>query len=209
MIDFDAVRHAYHAPPPLDDHVPTIEERIAAFERQRVHQARERGIDPVADGLGEHGSLVGGLGKRPTRFEGGRRAEDMVRMPPMPIRWFSHSNANLRDDCPDPHRFLDSLAADHLAGYHPRPVGRTLLRLLRADHLSDQEAHLVEQFLARLRMIEMAGLLSRAGLTVYEIARAMHLSGSRTPAKTHWVNQFAERPIACDIRRTPEGSTDS
>lgn len=194
MIDFDAVRHAYHAPPPLDDHVPTMEERIAAFERQRLEQARELGIDVVAKGIGEHGSLIGGPGKRPTRFEGGRRAEDMVRIPPMPLDWFSHPNARRRNACPDPHRYLDTLSADHLAGYDPRPNGRTLHRLLRVDRLTDDEAHLVEQFLARLRMIEMAGLLSRAGLTVYEIARAMHLSGSRTPAKTHWVNQFAARP---------------
>ncbi len=194
MIDFDAVRRAYHAPPPLDDHAPTIEERIAAFERQRVQQARERGIDPATEALGEHGSLIGGPSKRATRFEGGRRAEDMVRMPPMPLAWFSHPNANRRTPCSNPYGYLDTLSADHLAGHHPRPDGRTLHRLLRTDQLTDQEAHLVEQFLARLRMIEMAGLLSRAGLTVYEIARAMHLSGSRTPAKTHWVNQFAKQP---------------
>ena len=194
MIDFEAVRRAYHSPPPPNDHVPTIEERIAAFECQRVRQARERGIDPRTKGMGEHGSLIGGPGNPPTRFEGGRRAEDMVRMPPMPLAWFAHPNANRRTPCANPHRYLDTLAADHLAGHQPRTDGRTLHRLLRAEHLADAEAHLVEQFLARLRMIEIAGLLSRAGLTVYEIARAMHLSGSKTPAKTHWVNQFAVRP---------------
>ena len=197
MIDFEAVRRAYHSPPPPNDHVPTIAERIAAFERQRVQQARERGIDPRAQALGEHGSLIGGPGKPPTRFEGGRRAEDMVRMPPMPLDWFAHPGANRRPPCLNPHRYLDTLSADHLAGYHPRPDGRTLHRLLRAEYLTDREAHLVEQFLARLRMIEMASLLSRTELTVYEIARAMHLSGSRTPAKTHRVNQFAVRPIGC------------
>ncbi len=170
MIDFEAVRHACYSPPPPDDHVPTIEERVAAFERQRMGQARERGIDPRAIGLGEHGSLIGGPGKRPTRFEGGRRAEDMVRMLPMPLAWFAHPNANRRTRCANPHRYLETLAADHLAGHQPRPDGRTLHRLLRAEHLTDAEAHLVEQFLARLRMIEMAGLLSRAGLTIYEVA---------------------------------------
>ena len=165
-----------------------------AFERQRVRQAWERGIDPVADGLGEHGSLIGGPGKPPTRFEGGRPAEDMVRISPMPLAWFSHPNANRRNYCPNSHRYLDTLSADHLAGHSPRPDGDTLHRLLR--HLADLETHVVEQFLARLRMIELAGLLSRGGLTVYEIARAMHLAGSRTPAKTHWVNQFAARPSA-------------
>ena len=59
---------------------------------------------------------------------------------------------------------------------------------------SPVEARVVEQFLARLRMVEMGSLLSRAGLTVYEIARAMHLSGSTTSAKTHWINQFAAPP---------------
>ena len=144
--------------------------------------------------MGEHGSLVGGPDKPPTRFEGGRRAEDMVRMAPMPLSWFDHDNARRRAPCHEPHRYLDVLSADHLAGHHPRPGGRALRRLLRADRLTEQEAHLVEQFLARLRMIEIANLLSRAGLTIYEIARAMHLSGSTTPAKTHWINQFAARP---------------
>ena len=194
MIDFHAVRHAYHHPPVPGDHVPTIEERIAAYERQRVADAQARGVDLEAAALGESGSLIGGRGKPPTHFEGGRRAEDMVRMPPMPLSWFDHENAHHRQPCPDPHAYLGTLSADHLAGYHPRPDGRTLRRLLRADRLSEQEAHLVEQFLARLRMIELASLLSRAGLTLYEIARAMHLSGSTTPAKTHWVNQFAARP---------------
>ena len=89
---------------------------------------------------------------------------------------------------------MEVLSADCLAGYHTRPDGHTLRRLLRAERLSEQEAHLVEQVLARLRMIEFASLLSRAGLTVYEIAWAKHLSGSTTPAKTHWLNHFAARP---------------
>ena len=52
----------------------------------------------------------------------------------------------------------------------------------------------MEQFLARLRMIELAYPLSRVGLTIYEIAWAMHLSDSTTAAKTHWMNKFAARP---------------
>lgn len=193
MINFQAVRRAYRSPPPPGDHVPTIEERIAAFERQRVADARQRGQDLRTSRMGEYGSLIGGPGKPPTRFEGGRRAEDMARMPPMPLEWFDHDNAHYRTPCADPHKYLDTLSADHLAGRNPRPDGRTLRRLLRADHLTEQEAHLVEQFLARLRMIELASLLSRASLTVHEIARAMHLSGTTTPAKIHWLNQFASR----------------
>ena len=193
MIDFGAVRRAYYAPP-SDDHVPSVEERIAAFERWRVEQARRRGIDPGAQGLGEHGSLIGGPGKPPTRFEGGRPPEDMVRMLPMPLAWFAHDGAKHRARCTDPCGHLDALSADHLAGCSPRPDGRRLRRLLRAERLAPSEAHLVEQFLARLRMVEMASLLCCGGLTIYEIARAMHLSGSTTPAKTHWINQFAAPP---------------
>ena len=194
MIDFEAVRRAYHLPPRPGDHVPSVEERVAAFERRRVEQARERGIDPRTLGLGEHGSLIGGPGKPPTHFAGGRRPEDAVRMPPMPLAWFDHDNARSRTPCADPCRYLDTLAADHLAGCSPRPDGRRLRRLLSAADLTPVEARVVEQFLARLRMGEVGSLLSRAGLTVYEIARAMHLSGSTTPAKTHWINQFAAPP---------------
>ena len=53
---------------------------------------------------------------------------------------------------------------------------------------------MIEQFLTRLRMVELAYLLSRAGLTMHEIARAMLLSGVMTPAKVHWLNQFATPP---------------
>ena len=196
MIDFQAVRRAYHSPPPTGHHVPTVEERIAAYERQRMADAVRRGIDPTAAAIGEHGSLIGGPGKPPTRFEGGRRAEDMVRMAPMPLAWFDHENAHLRTPNAEPHEYLETLAADHLAGYNPRPTGQTLHSLLTADHLTPIEAHVVEQFLSRLRMIELAYLLSRAALTIHEIARAMLLSGCKTPAKTHWINQFAMRSPA-------------
>ncbi len=196
MIDFDAVRHAYHSPPPPGDHVPTAEERIAAYERQRVAEARRRRLDMRDSRMGEYGSLIGGSGKPPTRFEGGRPAEFMARMPPMPIEWFDHENARRRTPCASPDRYLETLAADHLAGINPRPDGGKLRRLLRADRLTDHEAHIVEQFLTRLRMIELAYLLSRASLTIYEIARAMLLSGLTTPAKVHWINQFASRPPA-------------
>ena len=202
MIDFEAVRRAYYSPPAPNEHVPTVEERIAAYERQRMAYARSRGLDPAADGIGEYGSLIGGKGKPTTFFQGGRRAEDMVRMQPMPLPWFDHENAHLRTPCNDPHRYLDILSADHLAGRDPRPDGRTLYRLLRSDHLTRSEATLVEDLLARLRMIELAYLLSRCGLTIYEIARAMLLSDSRTPAKTHWINQFATCPRTAGIEES-------
>lgn len=107
-----------------------------------------RGIDLQVAALGEYGSLIGGRGKPPTRFEGGRRAGDMVRMPPMPPSWFNHENAHHRQPCPDPDAYLGVLSADHLSGHHPRPDGHALRRLLRAESLSQQDAHLVEQFLA-------------------------------------------------------------
>lgn len=194
MIDFDAVRRAYFCPPPRGDHLPTIEERIAEYERQRVAEARRRGVDMRNSRMGEYGSLIGGPGKPPTRFEGSRPAEYMARMPPMPLEWFDHENAHFRTPCADPDRYVETLSADHLAGFNPRPNGKTLRRLLRAESLTGPEAHMIEQFLTRLRMVEMAYLLSRAGLTIHEIARAMLLSGVMTPRKVHWLNQFAAPP---------------
>ncbi|MDE0371487.1 MAG: hypothetical protein OXI73_02925 [Rhodospirillales bacterium] len=201
MIDFEAVRRAYFFPLPPGDHVPTVEERIAAYERQRVAEARRRGLDMRDSRMGEYGSLIGGPGKPPTRFGGGRPAEFMARMPPMPIEWFDHENAHRRVACADPERYLETLSADHLAGFEPRPDGSTLRRLLRAERLAGPEAHMIEQFLTRLRMIELAYLLSRGGLTIHEIARAMLLSGMRTPAKVHWLNQFAAPPAGRRIAK--------
>ena len=79
--------------------------------------------------LGENGCVLGG----------GRPAELMARMPPMPIEWFDHENAHRRVACADPERYLETLSADHLAGFEPRPNGKTRCRPLVSESANREE----------------------------------------------------------------------
>ena len=76
MIDFDLVRAYYFDPPPPDAlRVPSDEELIARYERRRFERCILRLGDPVAEGLGPHGSMIGGPGKPITiHYERAERA---------------------------------------------------------------------------------------------------------------------------------------
>ena len=89
MLDLARVRHAYRHPPPDDpERVLTREELYARYERRRVEGCLRRGGDPRREGLGEHGSLIGGPGKPLTAF--GVRPERAGRLRPLPLAWFDH-----------------------------------------------------------------------------------------------------------------------
>lgn len=64
MLDFAKVR-AFYFDPPADDpaRIPSREELYARFERERFEHCLVRGGDPEAEGLGPHGSLIGGANK--------------------------------------------------------------------------------------------------------------------------------------------------
>ena len=61
-IDQKALREAYFNPPAAGEFrdIPTREDYMADAERRFVRLCRERGGDPKAEGLGEHGALIGG-----------------------------------------------------------------------------------------------------------------------------------------------------
>lgn len=83
-----------------------------------------------------------------------------------------------------------------MAAHHFRPDGHTLRPLLRAERLLEQEAHLVERFLARLRKMDLVSLLSRDGLTIYEIAHVMHLSGEHDTCEGPFVESVCSTASA-------------
>ena len=61
MLDVAKIRTFYFHPPSDDpEHETTPEELWAAAERQAVEGCLLRAGDPKAEGLGEHGSLIGG-----------------------------------------------------------------------------------------------------------------------------------------------------
>ena len=133
--DFDAVRKAYFGPPLASppDHLPTTEELLAERERIRMRCTLDLGLDPVAEGVGEHGSLIGGLGKPLTIV--GRPAARLLRVEPMPLEWFDYPRARKawRGPVEDEAEFLAGLICRHLAGFAARPTPLELADWLRSS----------------------------------------------------------------------------
>ena len=197
MLDLAKVRHAYRHPPPDDPtRVLTREELYARYERRRVEGCLRRGGDPRREGLGEHGSLIGGPGKPLTVF--GVRPERAGRLQPLPLAWFDHPRARFAGPPPggtdEAHGFFAALAADHLAGMPERPSGAQLARTFRAARLEGREWSQLWHVFACIRIWDLKRLLSRGGLSVYEVARAIHLSDTCRAEVVTWINQFAVPP---------------
>ena len=197
MLDFDQVRACYFDPPPYDpERIPSREELTARLERDRVEDCLLRLGDPVAEGLGPHGSLIGGGGKPLTVHH--VRPEVHAKLRPLPLTWFDHPRRHTRTLPPggleEAHLFFRSLSHAHLAGHAHRPSGPLLRRYFCSPALSGIPSSLVWHVLACVRGFDLNRLLAYGGLTIYEIARAIHLSGIRRASVTHWINQFAIRP---------------
>lgn len=95
MIDYDLVRAYYFDPPAPNPHrVPSDEELIARHERRLFDHCVLRGGDPVAEGLGPHGSMIGGPGKPPTVHH--CRVERTTPLDPLPLSWWAYPRAQLR-----------------------------------------------------------------------------------------------------------------
>ncbi|MDE3262637.1 MAG: hypothetical protein OYL41_11715 [Acidobacteriota bacterium] len=92
MLDVVKIRHFYFHPPPDDpEHESTPEELWASAERQEVEECLLRGGDPRAEGLGEHGSLIGGPVKPARCF--GFNPEKRLPRNPLPLSRFDHPRA--------------------------------------------------------------------------------------------------------------------
>ena len=204
MLDLAKVRHAYFDPPPHDpEHLPTREELYARYERQRVERCLLRGGDPREEGLGEHGSLIGGSGKPLTVYR--VLPERVAKLHPLPLTWFDSPvarSANApRGGIAKAHSFFAHLAGAHLAGMRNRPSGAELRRRFRSSELKGLAWSQVWHVFACIHISDLKRLLSRGGLSVYEIARAIHLSDTRRAEVVTWINQFGVRPPLPDPER--------
>ncbi len=195
-IDFESVRRAFYGPPLASppDHRPTQEELLAEHERTRLQSRVDLGLDPVADGVGDHGSLVGGPGKPLTVIH--RSLDRLTRIEPVPLEWFDYPEARrawqgpVEEEC----EFLRGLIGRHLAGFRNRPTASELSSWLRSpDRFPRKKAALYDIFEA-IRPPERPRLLSKGHLSVFEIARAIILSESRAPGTIRWLHQFAVDP---------------
>ena len=69
-------------------------ELIARYERRRVDDCILRGGDPKAEGLGPHGSMIGGPGKLTTVHY--TWPERTTLLDPLPLSWWAYPRAQLR-----------------------------------------------------------------------------------------------------------------
>ena len=166
MLDLAKVRRAYFDPPADDPgRALTREELYARYERRRVEGCLLRGRDPRREGLGEHGSLMGGPDKPLTAF--GVRPERAGRLQPLPLAWFDYPRARFASPPPgrteEAHDFFAALAADHLAGMPERPSGARLARTFRSTELKGREWSQVWHVLACIRIWDLKRLLPEAG----------------------------------------------
>ena len=197
MLDFDQVRAFYFDPPPADpERTPTREELTARFERDRVEECLLRGGDPRAEGLGSHGSLVGGHGKPLTVHH--VRPEVHARLHPLPLPRFDCPRCHARVFPPggrqEAELFFRALAHSCFAGAADPPSGPTLRRHLRTAALAGTAYARVRHLFASIRGFDLNPLLASGGLTIYELARAIHLTRIRRADIVFWINQFAGGP---------------
>ena len=197
MLDFDQVRAFYFDPPPADpERIPTREELTARFERDRVEDCLLRGGDPQAEGLGPHGSLIGGLGKPLTVHH--VRPEVHAKLRPLPLPWFDRPRCHSRLFPPggrhEAELFFRALAHSYFAGAADPPSGAGLRRYFRSAQFSGNSYTHVRHLFASIRGFDLNPLVACGGLTVFEIARAVHLTRIRRAPIAFWINQFGRRP---------------
>ena len=197
MIDFDLVRAYYFDPPPPDPlRVPSDEELIARYERRRVEHCILRLGDPAAEGLGPHGSMIGGPGKPITVHS--QRAERITPIDPLPLSWWDYPRARLRILPPGGQQaiysYLHNLAGAHLAGVRNRPTAPRLAGMFRSAHLSPADRSILAQLFGALPSPHFKGLRPLGGVSLYEMARALHITGNRRNAFVRWLHRFAVRP---------------
>ena len=198
MLDLAKVRAFYFRPSARRDRdrVPTSEELYAQYERRRVEECIRRGGRPDTEGLGEHGSLIGGPGKPLTVFP--VRPDRALPQDPLPLAWFDSPLARSAPPYPrttaEANAFFAHLSGAHLAGMPNRPTGAQLARLFRATELSSQERSQLWHIFADIQAWDLTRLLYLGGLSLYELACAIHLSGSRRATVVTWLNQFGVPP---------------
>lgn len=182
MLDLRQVRAFYRDPPPHDpERIPSREELYARYERDRFERCLLRGGDPEAEGLGPHGSLIGGRSKPLTLFHG--FPELRAKLHPLPLSWFDHPRGHSPIIRPggirEANAFFHALSCAYLAGMPDRPSGPLLRRHFQSAELSRQSRSPVWHVFACIRSFDLHRLIPRGGVSLYEVARAIHITAVR------------------------------
>ena len=216
-IDFDAVRKAFYGPPlpsPLQQ-LPTREEILAEHQRICLQVTRELGVDPSPAAIGEHGSLIGGIGRPLTVIA--RPIGKLLRLGPMPLEWFDHPrarrtwNGGVDDSAAFRERieFLEQVIRSHLAGFPNPPTASELASWIECPVSLPRGAGALYNIFENISPGQCARMLSKGHFSVYEVARVIIHSEARSPELIAWLHQFAVDPKQKnlddpDARRTAE-----
>ena len=185
-------------PPAGDEHArpATREEHIARRGRNAVAACLADGGDPRAEGLGEHGSLVGGVDKPIRHANHSTKLEYAQPWTPLSLSWFSCPKAMTPPPGGPPadHPLLDLLIGTHLAGDPDRPTGEELARIFRTDTPGARDRFILYHVLGCLDPWRLPRLLLDERLSIFEVARAIHFSRIRRPQVMDWLHVFAVSP---------------
>lgn len=203
MIDFDLVREYYYNPPARDPlSVPSDEELIARYERRCYESCILRSGDPVAEGLGPHGSMIGGPGK-PTTIHY-QRVERTMPLRPLPLDWWDYPQARRRilplGGRDEALAYLGDLLGLHMAGVPGRPAAAELQAMFRTAHPTPADQSILRQLFGALPAPHFKNLRTRGGISLYEMARAIHVTGNRRNAFVRWLHRFAVCPDSTNAR---------
>ena len=201
-IDQEALREAYFNPPPAGEfrEIPTREEYMAEAERRFVRLCLERGGDPKAEGLGEHGALIGGPGK-PVRLHMGssRRFHHYARPRLAPLNWFDRPAVRAGNGRQDSeHVWMHGLVMSYMAGVpkESRPSGQQIYDAFHKEQPDELERFWLYSVLSCTTMLELRRMMYAEGLSIRTVVGALHASGVLRHDQCRWANQFAEKP-AC------------
>ena len=178
----------------IGDRIPGLEERLALDALERV-----------AAGLGAPGW---------TRREAGWEDTDpspvTVRggFPPMPLEWFDRAECHVRHEADLDNYDFNWIAVKRLAGHGARPTTRMIATALRNPTPDATERSVLWSIFESARRRELAAMITHAGASIYEIARAMHLCGAEHARGVDLINQWAARPKP-ETAREADGASPS
>jgi AcrR family transcriptional regulator len=196
MLDIPKIRHFFSNPQTSTaEHFPSREELYARAELRDVENCIRSGEDPREWSLGEHGALIGGPGK-PPRYYGVDPEFAVPHRNPLPLAWFEHPKALSAPPTPPEQvrAFFSHLSGGHLAGYPDRPTGVELARIFRSAHMTPVESDQVRHVFACIHPWDLPGLLWSGGMSIHQVARAIHLSRTSRQDVIAWINLFGVPP---------------
>ena len=158
----------------------------------------ERGGDPKAEGLGEHGALIGGPGK-PVRLHMGssRRFHHYARPRLAPLNWFSRPAVRAGNGRQDSeHVWMHGVVMSYMAGVpkKSRPSAQQIYDTFHKEQPDELERFWLYSVLSCVTLLELRRMMYAEGLSIRTVVGALHASGVLRHDQCRWANQFAEKP---------------